>query len=124
MDLNGGKVPVTDLDSIRQGVGSTLASIPSNGVVTPKQVVAYGPVSDKITDAIESAVPGYRNYLATYGAASEPINTMGSIQKLVDPNAPGSLNAAGDPQLGAARLKQVLRGDDKARYPMSDDART
>lgn len=48
---------------------------------------------------------------------------MESVQKLVDPNAPGSLNAAGDPQLAVTRLRQVLRGDDKARYPMSDAAR-
>lgn len=48
---------------------------------------------------------------------------MESVGKLLDPNAPGGLNVAGDPVLGAARLKSLLRGDDKARYPMSDAAR-
>ena len=123
MDQNGGKVPVTDLEDIRQGVGSTLASIPQNGAVTPKEVALYAPVSDQITNAIERVAPGYRDYLAAYAKHSEPINTMESVQRLLDPNAPGSLNASGDPQLAISRLRQVLRGDDKARYPMSDEAR-
>lgn len=48
---------------------------------------------------------------------------MESVGRLLDPNAPGSLNVVGDPVLAASRLKSALRGDDKARFPMSADAR-
>lgn len=123
-DQNGGKIPATDLDGIRQGVNGTLASVKPTGSVTPQEVVKYAPVANSITDAIDSAVPGYRNYLATYAKHSEPITTMDAVRGLLDPNAPGSLNAAGDPQLGAARLKQALRADDKANFGVSDAART
>src|SRR5690349_14614464 len=61
MDQNGGKIPVTDLEDIRQGVGSTLASVPNNGAVTAKEVALYAPVSDQIANAIERVAPGYRD---------------------------------------------------------------
>lgn len=119
----GGKVPAYFLDDLRQEVGGMLAKHAPNGVVGTKETAKYGPVLSKITDTLDGEVPGYRDYLSTYAAKSEPISTMESVGKLIDPNAPGSLNSAGSEILGAARLKSVLRGDDKARYPMSDAAR-
>lgn len=122
-NAKGGKVPAYFLDDLRQEVGGMLAKHAPNGVVGTKEAAKYGPVLSKITDTLDGELPGYRDYLAAYSAKSEPINTMESVGKLLDPNAPGSLNAAGSPLLTAARLKTILRGDDKARYPMSDDAR-
>lgn len=100
-----------------------LADHAPNGVVGSQESALYGPVVSKITSTLDRAIPGYRANNAAYARTSEPINTMESVQRLVDPNAPGSLNTGGDPLLTAGRLKSVLRGDDKARYPMSDDAR-
>lgn len=112
-----GLVGTDMLDQVRQQAAKYL------GNASDQSKLAYGPATRQIVDAIEQVAPGYRDYLAAYAKHSEPVNTMESVQKLVDPNAPGSLNAAGDPQLTATRVKQLLRGDDKARYPMSDDAR-
>lgn len=121
---SNGKVGADVLDAVRQQASRLLgnAKVPGSAVGT-QQGVALGPVKNQIVDAIERVAPGYRDYVAGYRKDSLPINTMQSVGRLVDPNAPGSLNAAGDPQLAISRLRQVLRGDDKARFPMSDDAR-
>jgi hypothetical protein len=112
------------LDGIRQNASRILADnhVPNSPVGTQEEA-GIAPVKNQIVDALDSAIPGYRDYLASYAKHSEPINTMQSVQKLLDPAAPGSLNTAGDPQLAISRLRQVLRGDDKANYPMSDEAR-
>lgn len=120
--INGAKninglVGTDMLDAVRQEASKVL------GKASDQSKLAYGPAVNSITDALDAVAPGYRDYLATYAQHSAPINTMESVSKLVDPNAPGSLNAAGDPQLAVSRLRQVLRGDDAARYPMSDEAR-
>lgn len=120
-----GLVGTDILDGVRQQTSRLLGNAkgPVPGVGT-QQGVALGPVKDQIVEAIDRIAPGYRDYVAGYRADSTPINTMASISKLADPNAPGSLNTAGDPQLAISRLRQVLRGDDKAKFPMSDDARS
>lgn len=112
-----GLVGTDMLDQVRQQAAKYLDN------ASDQSKLAYGPAIRQIVDAIDAVAPGYRDYLAAYAKHSEPINTMESVQKLLDPNAPGSLNAAGDPQLAISRLRQVLRGDDKARYPMSAQAR-
>jgi hypothetical protein len=119
-----GLVGTDILDGVRQETARILgnAKSPVPGVGT-QQGVALGPVKNQIVDAIENVAPGYRDYLSQYATDSAPINTMASVRKLIDPTAPGSLNTAGDPQLAISRLRQVLRGDDNAKFPMSDDAR-
>jgi hypothetical protein len=119
-----GKVGTDILDAVRQQASRLLgnAKVPGSAVGT-QQGIALGPVKNQIVEAIDRVAPGYRDYVAGYRADSTPINTMQSVGKLADPNAPGSLNAAGDPQLAISRLRQVLRGDDKAKFPMSMAAR-
>lgn len=112
-----GLVGTDMLDAVRQEAAKIAGGADS------QSSLAYGPALNQIVEAIDRVAPGYRDYLAAYAKHSEPINTMESVQKLLDPNAPGSLNTSGDPQLAISRLRQVLRGDDKARYPMSDEAR-
>lgn len=91
-----GKVAANFLDELRQEVGGMLAKHAPNGVVGTKESAKYAPVLTQITDTLDGSVPGYRDYLSAYSAKSVPINTMESVQKLVDPNAPGSLNTLGD----------------------------
>lgn len=117
-----GKVPVDVLDSVRQNIKDYIVK-PNGALASGQEIAALDPVKAKLTALIDAHAPGYSDYLATYARNSEPVNTMESVRKLLDPNGPHSLNAAGDPQLTITRLRQVLRGDDKARYPMSDAAR-
>lgn len=119
MEQYGGKVPAYLLDDMQQQSGRTLREFATNGAVTPQEHVRYAPIKDAFVDAIDAGVPGYRNYLATYAADSVPINTMESVRRLADVNAPGGVNFAGDPLLTATRLKSVLRGDDAAEFPMA-----
>ncbi|NII75195.1 hypothetical protein FHW84_003793 [Dyella sp. SG562] len=79
------------LDAVRQEASKMLGNANGQGAL------AYGPARDSIVNAIERVAPGYRDYLATYAKASEPINTMEAVGGLLDPNAPGGLNASGDP---------------------------
>lgn len=95
-----------------------------NGVVGSQEAALYGPVTAKIVSTLDRAIPGYRNNLATYAKLSQPINDMQAVRGLLDPNAPGSLNTAGDSQLTAARVKQAMRTDDRANYGLSDGARS
>ena len=119
-----GMVPARALDDMRQNIGNMLSANATNGVVGSQEAALYGPVTAKIVSTLDRAIPGYRNNLATYAKLSQPINDMQAIRGLLDPNAPGSLNTAGDPQLAVARVKQALRSDDKASYGLSDEART
>lgn len=118
-----GTIDAGILDAVRQNANSFIAQHSPNGVVGTQEQAALVPIKNTIQQALGKSVPGYSDYLAAYAKGSEPINTMQSVRALVDPNAPGSLNVAGDPQLAISRIRQVLRGDDKARYPMSDAAR-
>jgi hypothetical protein len=118
-----GMVPARALDDMRQNIGSMLSANATNGVVGSQEAALYGPVTAKIVSTLDRAIPGYRNNLATYAKLSQPINDMQAVRGLLDPNAPGSLNTAGDPQLAATRLKLALRSDDKANYGVSDQAR-
>jgi hypothetical protein len=120
---NGGKIPAYALDDIRQGVGSTLRSIPQHGAVTPKETVIYGGVSSAITDALERAIPGYRNHLAAYARASQPINDMEAGRALLAAIDSGGRDAGGNQAVSLNQVKALLSKDNRADFPMSESAR-
>jgi len=113
-----GKIGTDMLDAVRQEASKLVGN--SNS----QSALIYGPAKDSIVNAIERVAPGYRDYLATYAKASEPINTMQQVGGILDPNRSGVLNAAGDPQLTLANVKGLLRTDADAAYPMSAGARS
>lgn len=123
MAQNGGKITTTALDDIRQGVGSTLRSIPQHGSVTPKEVVLYAPVSSAITDTLERAIPGYRAHLAAYARHSQPINDMEAGRALLSAIDSGGRDAGGNQVVSLAAVKQMIRRDNNAEFPMSEPAR-
>lgn len=84
---------------------------------------ALGPIRDAIIDAIEPQVPGYRANLGTYARASEPLQAMAAGRRLADPNAAAGVSFAGDQAVTAARVKALLRSDDKAKFKMPQVAR-
>jgi hypothetical protein len=99
-----GNIGTDVLDAVRQQASKIL------GNATAKQAVGLGPAKDQIVNAIERVAPGYRDYVAQYAKDSQPINDMEAVRGLLDPNAPGSLNASGDLQLSAPRLKNAPKG--------------
>lgn len=123
MGQNGGKITATALDDIRQGVGSTLRSIPQHGAVTPKEIVQYEPVSAAITDALERAVPGYRAHLAAYAHHSQPINDMEAGRALLSAIDSGGRDAGGNQNVNLAQVKALIAKDNRANFPMSPGAR-
>lgn len=70
------------LDGYRRNVRTFLANNSSNGAVSTTQEAAFDPIKQQITDLIESANPGYKDYLRTYAQKSAPINTMESVQEM------------------------------------------
>lgn len=108
-----GQIDIGNLDAIRQNVRDRIAQHSTNGIVGSKTDVALNPIRDAITSQIESAVPGYRDYLAQYAADSRKINTMEAANSfrdwtggrpLVNPDGTPSLNYQGT----AKQLNDIL----------------
>jgi hypothetical protein len=118
-EANGGKVPAWALDNIHQNVGETLGAMKTNGPVTSKQVARYAPVKAQIVDALDGAVPGYRDYLAAYGRDSAPINDMAAVRELVARSSGAGLNGGGGEVVTLPQLLRTLRVNDRADFPMS-----
>ena len=69
-----------------------------------------GQVVKALDDAIETAAPGYKNYLARYRELSEPIDQMGAIQGLAQRTSSGLDTNTGEPFLSAPQFTRQLRG--------------
>ena len=122
----GGVMVRPDLmDGIRQHLRSIIADNASNGAVSSKQEASLQPLASTIVHSIEAANPGYRDYLGTYAAKSQPINTVEAAQALLSADAGGALsggvNAAGDPVLTLPKINSVRLKADKTEYPLSPD---
>lgn len=118
-----GLVGADILDGIRQNANRFLAAHPQTGIVAPQEIAGVAPIASQITDTLNSAIPGFRDYLGTYAKLSEPINTMESGQSILDRVNQAGRNTAGNQAVSIPVLKAALKRDDLARYPMSDDAR-
>lgn len=118
-----GFVHARALDDIRQNIGSMLAKNAPNGAVGSQEAAAYGPLKAKIANQIDRAVPGYRNSLASYARLSQPINDMEAGRALLNAIDSGGRDAGGNQAVSLNQIKQMLARDNKARYPMSPEAR-
>jgi hypothetical protein len=119
-----GRVPAYALDDIRQNIGSMLSKNAPNGVVGSQEAALYAPVSSKIVGTLDRAIPGYRDYLASYRADSAPINTMESARRILGPVDQRGLDSSGAGRLTLAQLNAGLNRLDKSRYGMTPEART
>jgi hypothetical protein len=113
-----GKIDAGILSGLNENAGSHLAP-----GATAKEKVALGPVKDSIVEALDAGVPGYRDNLAAYARASQPINDMEAARALRDAIDSSGRDAGGRQVVSLARVRQLLARDDKARFPMSPDAR-
>lgn len=118
-----GFVHVRALDDIRQNIGSMLAKNAPNGAVGSKEAAVYGPLQAKIANQIDRTIPGYRNSLAAYARQSAPINDMEAGRALLNAIDSGGRDAGGNQAVSLNAIKQLLARDNKARYPMSPEAR-
>ena len=69
-----------------------------------------GKVIGSLDDAIESAAPGYKDYLSRYSELSEPIDQMRAIQGLQSRASSGLDTATGEPFLSGPQFARNLRG--------------
>lgn len=118
-----GFVHARALDDIRQNIGSMLAKNAPNGAVGSKEGATYGPLQAKIANQIDRTIPGYRNSLAAYARLSQPINDMEAGRALLNAIDSGGRDAGGNQAVSLNAIKQLLARDNKARYPMSEEAR-
>lgn len=121
-DDGGLMVSPDALNGIRQNVRDFLKQNASNGAVSSKQEAALAPLKNTIDNAIESGVPGYRDYLATYAAKSVPINTMEALQRVTSAVDNGALDSGGTPYLSLTKARQTVNQLDKAHNPISPEA--
>lgn len=83
------------LYGIRQSITDMLSPLArgsdSDARLAAKQLKA---VTDSLDNAIETAAPGYKNYLETYANMSKPINAMETLQGLRITDAKGNITLA------------------------------
>ena len=82
----------------------------SNGAVSSKQEAGLDPLADHIASAIDAVNPGYRNYLAAYARASQPINAMEAAGGVLEhvAGAGRGANSAGDAQATLSTYRSAL----------------
>jgi len=79
-----------------------------------------GKVIGSLDDAIESAAPGYKDYLSRYRELSEPIDQMSAIQDLQKRTSSGLDTATGEPFLSGPQFARQLRSTlERADGPFS-----
>lgn len=110
------------LDGLRQNFGKLVADSTPNGVVGSAEGAAFGPVKAKITNSLDRVLPGYRNNLAAYASASQPINDMEAGRALLGAIDGNSLDSLGGQNVSLTQLKAALRRNDGADFPMSPAA--
>lgn len=112
------------LDGVRQNIGTMLAkNAPAMRGAGSAEGAAYGPLKAKITNAIDRAVPGYRNNLAAYASASQPINDMEAARTLLNAIDSGGRDSLGGQAVNLTQVRALLSKDNRANFPMSESAR-
>lgn len=113
-----GKIDASILSGLRENIGSHLGPMSSG-----QEKRALVPVKDTIADALDRAVPGYRDSLAAYARLSQPISDMEAGRTLLGAIDSGGRDAGGNQAVSLTQLKTMLSKDARSRYPMSKEAR-
>lgn len=111
------------LDGLRQNWGTMIADASPHGAVGSAEGATYGPLAAKITHTLDRAIPGYRNNLAAYASASQPINDMVAARALLDAINSGGRDVGGNQNVTLNQVRAMLSKDNRAHFPMSDSAR-
>ncbi|MFC0168402.1 hypothetical protein ACFFKC_09940 [Pseudoduganella danionis] len=110
------------LDGIRQNMRGYLAKYASNGAVSSRQEAALGPLKNTIVDTIDTGVPGYRDYLASYAENSVPINTMEQLQKFATALDSRASDSTGNSLLSLTHARQLAAQLDRSKTGISPEA--
>jgi hypothetical protein len=113
-----GTIDADVLSGLHENVGSHLGPMASG-----KEKVALGPIKAAIVDALDAAVPGYRDNLAAYGGASRTIRDMEAGRALLAAIDSGGRDAGGNQAVTLNHLRTLIAKDNRARFPMSPEAR-
>jgi hypothetical protein len=109
-----GKMPADVLSGLHSESGSHLGPMAS-----AKEKKALGSVRDSIADALDAAVPGYRDTVAAYARLSQPISDMQAGRTVLGAIDSGARDAGGNQAVSLTQIKTALAKDAKSRYPMS-----
>jgi len=120
VDANG-QLPADILDSIRQNTNDFLVS-PTGKQASAQEKAGVQPIKAKIIDTLDSASPGYRDYLAAFADKSTPLNTMDAARSILDRADNHPLNSAGASPLSLNDINRGLAQIEKGRYGVSPQA--
>ena len=119
----GGSLISPDLlDGYRQNVGAFLRDNASGVVVGTREEAAFVPVKNLITDAIDGANPGYRDYLAKYAQMSQPINSMEAANAVADHFANRAVDVFRNPRIELTGFNTALNKVQNLDYGLSPEA--
>jgi len=118
-----GKISADVLDSIRQNANDFLVS-PTGKQASAQEKAGVQPIKSQIVDALDSAVPGYRDYLSTFADKSTPLNTMDAARAILDRADNRPLNSAGAAPLSLSDINRGLDQIDRGRYGVSPQAQS
>lgn len=73
----------SELDALRQNANDYLYQFDPRAVHAQASTL-FQPLRNTITDTIDAAIPGYKDYLRQYAINSQPINTMEAVNTFQD----------------------------------------
>lgn len=113
-----GKIGADVLSGLHENAGSHLGPMAS-----AQEKAALGPLRNTIAETLDAAVPGYRDNLAAYARASQPITDMAAGRTLLGAIDSGGRDAGGNQAVSLTQVKSLLSKDDRAKFKMSPQAR-
>lgn len=115
--VQNGTLSADVLSGIRERAASYLGPM-----ATAQEKKALGPIKDAIVDALDAAVPGYRDNLAAYARLSAPLKDMAVGRELLGAIDNSRLDAAGNPVVDLTKVRSALAKAKKSDHPPSPQA--
>lgn len=115
--VENGSLNADVLSGIRERLNSYLGPM-----ATAQEKTALVPIKDAIVDALDTAVPGYRDNLASYARLSAPIKDMAIGRELLSAIDNSRLDAAGNPVVDLTKVRSALAKARKSEHPPSNQA--
>lgn len=105
------------LSGLRENIASHLGPMSS-----AQERKALGPIKDAIVDALDTAVPGYRDNLAAYARLSAPLKDMAVGRELLTAIDNSRLDALGNPVVDLTKVRSAIAKAKKSEHPPTAQA--